>query len=114
MKFNQLSYNQMVQDAVLTAQFVQALPVMISNSLSITADDVIVVTITSAQSTSKRRKRDASTSGVIVSMAVPGDNVNTLQNMVSQQNSSLYSSNNGQLALLIDPSYFVKNNGNYF
>ncbi|KAI8887933.1 hypothetical protein K501DRAFT_174224 [Backusella circina FSU 941] len=100
----------MVQDAVLTAQFVQALPVMISNSLSITADDVIVVTIASAQSTSKRRKRDSTTSGVLVSIAVPGDDVDTLQNMVSQKDSSLYSSNNGQLALLIDSSYFVKSN----
>lgn len=109
MKFTQLSYPQMVQDAVLTAEFVQALPVYISNSLNVTADDVIVVTITSATSGSKR-KRDTSSAGVVVSMAIPTGKVTELGSLVGNTQSSLYASTNGQLASLVDSSYFVSNN----
>lgn len=108
MKFTQLSYPQMVQDAVLTAEFVQALPVYISNSLNITADDVIVITITSAPSSAKK-KRDTNTSGsgIVVSMAIPADKVTELKNLIENTESALYSTSNGQLATLLDSSYFV-------
>jgi hypothetical protein len=114
MKFNYISYTQMVQDAVLTAQFVQNVPVLLSNSLNVTADDVIVVTITTASSSSslsKRRFIRRDTSGILVSIAIPSGDVNTLQSLVSQTNSSLYSTSNGQLALLIDSSYPVIGSG---
>lgn len=120
MKFNYLSYPQMVNDALLTAEFVQSLPLLISKVLNITADDVIVVTITSATSQSKSssspQKRDlsdnesASNSGVIVSMAIPGNSVPTLKQLVATPNSQLYDSSNGQLATLIDSSYFQSSN----
>lgn len=109
MKFLRLSYTQMVHDAVLTAQFVQTLPVYISKSLNISTDDVIVVTITSAPAGSKRKRSTDSGDGVIVSMAIPSDEVPKLQDMIKDRNSTLYSPNNGQLASLVDPSYFVAN-----
>lgn len=114
----------MVQDAVLTAQFVQTLPAFLSKNLDVTADDVIVVTITGADGSStsssgssssnkKRallRKRD-SASGVVVSIAIPADQVSELQSLISQSSSSLYSDSNGQLASLIDASYPITGNG---
>ena len=124
MKFKYISYSQMVQDAVLTAQFVQTLPAFLSKNLDVTADDIIVVTITSASgstssssgsssSNKKRallRKREDG-SGVVVSIAIPGDQVSELQTLISQSNSSLYSNSNGQLATLIDSSYPITGNG---
>lgn len=107
MKFHTISYPEMVQDAILTAQFVQSLPVMISKSLSISVDDVIVVTITSGAT----QKRDSG--GVVVNLAIPSDDVDDLQTLVSQTNSSLYSPSNGQLASLIDSSYAISNSGMY-
>lgn len=122
MKFNYLSYPQMVNDALLTAEFVQSLPVMISGSLNVSADDVIVVSITSAEgkgdSNNNKRRRDLesseskSNSGVLVSMAIPSTHVPQLQQMVSTTDSSLYDSSNGQLASLIDSSYFVASPSN--
>lgn len=120
MKFNYLSYPQMVNDALLTAEFVQSLPVMISGSLNVSADDVIVVSITSAEGKgdSNKRRRDLesseskSNSGVLVSMAIPSTHVPQLQQMVSSTDSSLYDSSNGQLASLIDSSYFVASPSN--
>lgn len=120
MKFNYLSYPQMVNDALLTAEFVQSLPVMISGSLNVSADDVIVVSITSAEGKgdSNKRRRDLesseskSNSGVLVSMAIPSTHVPQLQQMVSSTDSSLYDSSNGQLASLIDSSYFVASSSN--
>jgi hypothetical protein len=108
MKFHTISYPEMVQDAILTAQFVQSLPVMISKSLSISVDDVIVVTITSGTT----QKRDSG--GVVVNLAIPSDDVADLQTLVSQTNSSLYSPSNGQLASLIDSSYAISNSGMYW
>jgi hypothetical protein len=120
MKFNHISYPQMVQDAILTAQFVQTLPVLLSKSLGITADDVIVVTITSASAganassrLARRRafaKRDDNT-GLVVSIAIPTTEVDDLQNLISQRNSALYSSDNGQLATLIDSNFPIRGNG---
>lgn len=121
MKFNYLSYPQMVNDALLTAEFVQSLPVMISGSLNVSADDVIVVSITSAEGkgdSNNKRRRDLesseskSNSGVLVSMAIPSTHVPQLQQMVSSTDSSLYDSSNGQLASLIDSSYFVTSSSN--
>lgn len=105
----------MVNDAILTAEFVQALPVYISKALNVSADDVIVVTITSAsgKGSSSKRRRDlvasnesASNSGVIVSMAVPCQSVSELRQLVEDPNSQLYDPSNGQLAELVDGSYF--------
>lgn len=109
----------MVNDALLTAEFVQSLPVMISGSLNVSADDVIVVSITSAEGKgSNKRRRDLesseskSNSGVLVSMAIPSTHVSQLQQMVSTTDSNLYDSSNGQLASLIDNSYFVASASN--
>lgn len=111
----------MVNDALLTAEFVQSLPVMISGSLNVSADDVIVVSITSAEGkgdSNNKRRRDLesseskSNSGVLVSMAIPSTHVPQLQQMVSSTDSSLYDSSNGQLASLIDSSYFVASPSN--
>ena len=126
MRFKYIPYSDLVKDAVLTAQFVQSLPVMLSNSLGITADDVIVVSITSADNNSatssttgasdKRKrsflqKRDANESGIVVSIAIPSDRVDSLQTLINEPASSLYSSSNGQLASLIDSSYPVRSSG---
>ncbi|KAG0165083.1 hypothetical protein DFQ30_009000 [Apophysomyces sp. BC1015] len=96
----------MVQDAILTAEFVQSLPVWIGRALGTSADDVIVVTITSAESHAKMRKRDE-TSGVIVSMAIPKASVSNLQQMIANPSSELYSPTNGQLPTLVDRSFPV-------
>ncbi|KAI9245116.1 hypothetical protein BDA99DRAFT_291385 [Phascolomyces articulosus] len=115
----------MVNDAILTAQFVQTLPMLISKSLGVTADDVIVVSITTAgndekQSKQQRRRRrkretldqDKENSGVLVSMAIPKDNVEELQTLVETPSSALYDASNGQLAMLIDTNYFVASTTN--
>ena len=112
----------MVNDAILTAQFVQSLPLFISKTLNISADDVIVVSITTAgndesQSQQRRRKRGVydqskDNSGVLVSMAIPHDNVEELQTLVGTPDSELYDQSNGQLATLIDTKYFVASTTN--
>ncbi|KAI8390149.1 hypothetical protein BD560DRAFT_2336 [Blakeslea trispora] len=123
MKFKYIPYSDLVRDAVLTAQFVQSLPVMLSKSLGVTADDIIVVSITSARDNTnilttagahnKRKrdlffKRDNSEQGVVVSIAIPSDRVDNLQTLIDEPTSTLYSSSNGQLASLIDSSYPVR------
>ncbi|KAL0074422.1 hypothetical protein J3Q64DRAFT_1420479 [Phycomyces blakesleeanus] len=108
MKFNYLSYPQMVQDALLTAEFVQALPVLISKVLDISEDDVIIVTITSgSQQSGKKKRQTTDSTGVIVSMAIPSTEVTELQTLVASSDSSLYAASNGQLASLIDSSYKI-------
>ncbi|KAI9492799.1 hypothetical protein BDB00DRAFT_417663 [Zychaea mexicana] len=115
----------MVNDAILTAEFVQSLPVFISKSLGVSADDVIVVSITTAgsnssdQKSSSKKKRDeeqldesSSNSGILVSMAIPSGSVETLQNLVATPSSDLYDASNGQLATLIDTNYFVASTTN--
>lgn len=95
-KFTQPSYSQMVQDDLLTARFVQSLPLLISHSLNISPDNVIITTI------SYLLDQD---SGLVVSLAIPNDQVTNLQNLIS--------GNNSQLASLIDPSYFVASNQSF-
>ncbi|KAG1406347.1 hypothetical protein G6F58_009849 [Rhizopus delemar] len=103
-KFTQPSYSQMVQDDLLTARFVQSLPLLISHSLNISPDNVIITTI------SYLLDQD---SGLVVSLAIPNDQVTNLQNLISNHTSILYSGNNSQLASLIDPSYFVASNQSF-
>jgi hypothetical protein len=110
LKFNYLSYVRMVEDYMLTAQFVQALPPIFSKALNINVDDVIVVTITSANSSGGGggQKRDiSSTSGVIVAIAVPNQQVSSLSQLVQNRSSLLYSASNGQIVSLIDNQYPV-------
>jgi hypothetical protein len=100
----------MVEDYMLTAQFVQALPPIFSKALNINVDDVIVVTITSANSSGGGggQKRDISTtSGVIVAIAVPNQQVSSLSQLVQNRSSLLYSASNGQIVSLIDNQYPV-------
>lgn len=94
----------MVQDDLLTARFVQSLPLLVSHSLNISPDNVIITTI------SYLLDQD---SGLVVSLAIPNDQVSNLQNLISNQTSILYSGNNSQLANLIDPSYFVVSNQSF-
>ncbi|KAG1052547.1 hypothetical protein G6F43_005322 [Rhizopus delemar] len=103
-KFTHPSYSQMVQDDLLTARFVQSLPLLVSHSLNISPDNVIITTI------SYLLDQD---SGLVVSLAIPNDQVSNLQNLISNQTSILYSGNNSQLANLIDPSYFVVSNQSF-
>lgn len=108
LKFNYLSYVRMVEDYMLTAQFVQALPPIFSKALNINVDDVIVVTITSANPPGGGQKRDISTtSGVIVAIAVPNQQVSSLSQLVQNRSSLLYSASNGQIVSLIDNQYPV-------
>lgn len=99
----------MVSDPILTAEFVQALPMFVETAINASVDDIIVVSITSAGSNGLS-KRDASTSGVIVTMSIPGDSVSTLQQQLRSPNSKLFSTSNGQLATLVDTTYPVQQN----
>ena len=76
----------------------------------VSADDVIVVTITSGTPVSRRRRKRDNASGVVVSVAIPSTNVDQLSQLISETNSSLYSPQNGQLATLIDKSYPIRGN----
>ncbi|KAI8093073.1 uncharacterized protein BX664DRAFT_313163 [Halteromyces radiatus] len=119
LKFNYLSYVRMVEDYMLTAQFVQALPPLFSKALDISVNDVIVVTITSASSSSSsgqgrkrdqvntQQQKDISDTGVLVAIAVPNQSVTPLAQLVQNRSSSLYDSSNGQIATLIDSQYPV-------
>jgi hypothetical protein len=99
----------MVSDPILTAEFVQALPLFVESAINVSVDNIIVVSITSA-SNNGLSKRDSSTSGVIVTISIPGDTVNTLQQQLRSPDSALFSSSNGQLATLIDTTYPVQQN----
>jgi hypothetical protein len=99
----------MVSNSVLTAQFVQSVPVLFSKVLNCSLDDIIVQSIVASQPTS--RKRDTGSSGVILAMALPNTQVTPLQNLVSNTNSALYASDNGQLPSLIDKSYAISSQG---
>ncbi|KAI8332297.1 hypothetical protein BC941DRAFT_437168 [Chlamydoabsidia padenii] len=97
----------MVNNSVLTAQFVQSVPVLFGKVLSISLDDIIVQSIvTDTTSGGDKKKRDTgSTNGIILAMALPSDQVSTLQNLVADTTSPLYATDNGQLPTLIDNSY---------
>jgi hypothetical protein len=108
-KFNGISYNALIENAVMTAQLVQELPALFSKSLNISADDVIVVSITrSNQNISKRKKRDVGGTGIVVTMAIPETQVAPLKSLIADTKSSLYSPDNGQLPKFIDSSYPVQ------
>ncbi|OZJ05828.1 hypothetical protein BZG36_00941 [Bifiguratus adelaidae] len=114
MKFDAISYAQMVQDPVLAAQVISQFPTIIANSLGISPSDVVILSISSAdlsgsQSMNMKRRglvpRQATT-GIIVTFAIPSDQVNNLQAQIQNPQSSLRSSaTSGQLGQLVDPSY---------
>lgn len=108
LKFDYLSYPQMVADPLLTAEFVQALPMFVVSAINCSVDDIIVVSITS--SGNSLAKRDDTTSGVIVTLSIPSDSVASLQDQLRSPNSALFSPSNGQLAKLIDTTYPVQQN----
>lgn len=96
----------------MTASLVQELPVLISKSLNISVDDVVVLTITQGNNnlteTNMRKRSDSdSQSGIIVSMTVPASSVENLKQLVQTPDSTLYSPSNGQLPTFIDRSYPV-------
>ncbi|CEP16213.1 hypothetical protein [Parasitella parasitica] len=109
-KFNGISYAKLVSDALLTAQMVQEIPVMLGDALETSADNVIVVSIQKAAASVSRKRSDASSSsssngGVMVSVAIPKNEVNELQALITNSSSPLYDSKNGQLPTYIDRSY---------
>ncbi|KAI8098781.1 uncharacterized protein BX664DRAFT_319585 [Halteromyces radiatus] len=107
-KFDYLSFSEMVSNSILTAQFVQSVPVLFSKVLGCGLDDIIVQSIVPSNNNNNKKKRDTSTSsGVIVTMALPSNQVSNLQQLISNPTSSLYASDNGQLPTLIDKSYAV-------
>lgn len=98
---------------MMTAQFVQELPVLFSKSLNISPDDVIVMSITKSDTISSKGKKrglseDAGNNGIVVTMAVPETQVRPLQNLITDNKSSLYSTDNGDLPSYIDSSYPIK------
>jgi hypothetical protein len=108
LKFDYLSYPQMVADPLLTAEFVQALPLFVVSAINCSVDDIIVVSITSSETS--LTKRDSSTGGVIVALSIPSESVSNLQDQIRSPNSALFSPSNGQLAKLIDTTYPVQQN----
>lgn len=97
----------MVADPMLTAEFVQALPLFVNSAINVSVDDVIVVSITSSSTT--LTKRDG-TSGVVVTLSIPGSKVDVLQQQLRSPDSPLFASSNGQLATLIDTTFPVQQN----
>jgi hypothetical protein len=99
----------------MTAQLVQELPVMLSNALDTSADNVIVVSIThSTVSSTKKRSDTSSSSGIMVSIAIPKTEVTELQTLVTNTSSALYSSDNGQLPTFIDSSFPITGTAGMF
>lgn len=97
----------MVADPMLTAEFVQALPLFVNSAINVSVDDVIVVSITS--SSTALTKRDG-TSGVVVTLSIPGSKVDVLQEQLRSPDSPLFAPSNGQLATLIDTTFPVQQN----
>lgn len=97
----------MVADPMLTAEFVQALPLFVNSAINVSVDDVIVVSITSSSTT--LTKRDG-TSGVVVTLSIPGSKVDVLQEQLRSPDSPLFAPSNGQLATLIDTTFPVQQN----
>jgi hypothetical protein len=97
----------MVADPMLTAEFVQALPLFVNSAINVSVDDVIVVSITSSSTT--LTKRDG-TSGVVVTLSIPGSKVDVLQQQLRSPDSPLFAPSNGQLATLIDTTFPVQQN----
>ncbi|KAI8645349.1 hypothetical protein BD408DRAFT_480621 [Parasitella parasitica] len=112
-KFNSISYAKLVSDALLTAQMVQEIPLMLGDALDTSADNVIVVSIQKSAATVNKKRSDASNNdnnnndnnGVMVSVAIPKTEVNELQALITNSSSPLYDSKNGQLPTYIDRSY---------
>lgn len=93
----------------MTASLVQELPVLISKSLNIDIDSVIVVSITGATNTNLKKRAASGSNGVVVAVAIPDENVSELENIIKSPNSTLYSPSNGQLPTFIDRNYPVTN-----
>jgi hypothetical protein len=111
-KFNSISYVQMVADPVLTAQFVQAIPLLITSAVDLTPDQVIVISIISANGvgSTRRKVRRSSVGGIVTTLSIPQDQVDALQQAIRDPTSNLYSPSNGQLAYLLDTKYPLTNN----
>ncbi|KAI8375422.1 hypothetical protein EDC96DRAFT_497245 [Choanephora cucurbitarum] len=110
-RFNDILYSTLVKNAVLTAQLVQEIPSILSNTLEITPDDIIVLTITQSLASSvnvNQKKRSVGASdGVLVTMALPKDQVQELQSDIYNASSALYQTSNGQLPTFIDRTYNI-------
>lgn len=104
MKFLNISYVSLIQDAILTAQFVQDLPIILCNSLNINVNSIIILSIADSSSVLLFQKRSDQV-GILVSMAVPMSEFNDLQALISNQSSPLYDPKNGQLPKFIDYTY---------
>jgi hypothetical protein len=102
----------MVADPVLTAEFVQAIPLLISSAVELTPDQVIVISIISASGVGgmRRKVRRATVGGIVTTLSIPQDQVDALQLALRDPTSNLYSSNNGQLAYLLDATFPLTNN----
>lgn len=112
LRFNAISYVQMVNDPVLTAQFVQAIPLLISSAVDLTPDQIIVVSIVSSSGvgTTRRKVRRGAVPGIVTTLAIPSEQVSALQLAIRDPSSALYSTKNGQLAVLLDTTYPLTNN----
>lgn len=112
LRFNAISYVQMVNDPVLTAQFVQALPLLISSAIDLTPDQIIVVSIISSSGVgaTRRKARRSAVPGIVTTLAIPSNQVSALQLAIRDPTSALYSTKNGQLAILLDTTYPLTNN----
>ncbi|KAI9277343.1 hypothetical protein BC943DRAFT_332765 [Umbelopsis sp. AD052] len=112
LKFNSLSYVQMVADPLLTAQFVQAIPLLVSSAVDLTPDQIIVVSIISAGGigSTRRKARRSTVGGIVTTLSIPSDQVSDLQLAIRDPTSNLYSTTNGQLATLLDTTYPLTNN----
>ncbi|ORX53571.1 hypothetical protein DM01DRAFT_73551 [Hesseltinella vesiculosa] len=105
----------MVSNSILTAELVQSIPVLFSNAMSCSVNQIIVLSIVPFQpSTNSKRDAGASVPGVVLNMALPSNQTQTLQNVISNGASELYASSNGQLPTLIDSSYPLNTHGNAY
>lgn len=93
----------------MTASLVQELPVLISKSLDINIDSVIVVSITGASNANLRKRAASDSNGVVVAVAIPHENVSELETVIKTPDSALYSPSNGQLPTFIDRNYPITN-----
>lgn len=110
MRFNYISYSQLVQDTTMRTNFIQDVPYLITNVLSILPSNTTIELLQNSPKPITSNGTTCYEQGVIVNMTIPYSLIPTLQNYVLTPNSSIHNISYSQLAPQVDGTYFTSGN----
>ncbi|KAF9115592.1 hypothetical protein BGX27_007329 [Mortierella sp. AM989] len=121
LRLEHVSYYQVIYNSVLAAQLVSFIPAQLSTLLDVDINDILVLAIRDASSSSnggssaKFRKRDLVTTdnendAILLTISIPKNTYWSLNKLVVDQHSSLYTVSDVNFGQYVDPTFPLSRN----